>query len=392
MATAHSANPNSDSIQQENFHYNSQVKKRLCKWRDDFEAANAGAKLNYSAIAEKMEMEFGITTSPQKISAIFDTQSKREVKLQELAALCHIFNIPMEEICGFEKTPVSDIERLNLLRFKSTKHSTIRHLKNPYYNGRYYCYYFRPKHFQDKLKPVGESDIEEAMLDIDIEKGNTIVKLTEMKVGKNFYGNETSQSFTLTGKLYHFENTDMAYSFISDENGRRAMALMFTYLNLSADTRYYITVGMMTFAANQTHVPLFQKMAVFRIRQKIYEDIEQANVIRGILALNTCPIVLDQETLDQLIAEDEAIGRLVAKEKALKNCYVFSEAAIRSASYFIHDDDAKMQKMLKLRKNSLYPAHEIVSEPDYFADFIKHYQQAQLERDPELKHSIQDPY
>jgi hypothetical protein len=37
-----------------------------------------------------------------------------------------------------------------------------------------------------------------------------------------------------------------------------------------------------------------------------------------------------------------------------------------------------MQKLLKLRRNSLYPAHEIVADPDYFADFIKHYQQSQL--------------
>jgi hypothetical protein len=38
-----------------------------------------------------------------------------------------------------------------------------------------------------------------------------------------------------------------------------------------------------------------------------------------------------------------------------------------------------MKKLLKIRSSSLYPAHEIVSEPDYFADFIKHYQQAQLQ-------------
>jgi hypothetical protein len=358
--------------------YNARVKERLIAWRDAFEEANCGAKLNYSAIADKMKHDFDITTSPQKISAMFDSQSQREVKLQEVAALCQIFNIPMQSICEYPKAPVSDMERLSLVKRKNAKQEGIRHLNNAFYEGQYYCYYFRPKHFHDKLKPVEESILEEAMLDIRIKHGNTVVTLTEMKVGKTFTGDKVPQSFVLTGNLYHFENTDMAYSFLTDETGRRAMALMFTYLNLCADIRFYITVGMMTFATNQTHVPLFQKMAVFRVRQKVHEDPKQAELVRGILALNTCPIVLDEETMDRLVAEDEDLASLIAREKALKKCYVFSEAAIRSGCFFIQDDDVKMQKLLKLRRNSLYPAHEIVSEPDYFADFIKHYQQSQL--------------
>jgi hypothetical protein len=85
----------------------------------------------------------------------------------------------------------------------------------------------------------------------------------------------------------------------------------------------------------------------------------------------------------RLMEEDEDIRKLIGPEKALKKCYSFSEIAIRSASYFIRNDDEKMRLLLKLRKNSLYPAHEIIAEPDYFADFIKHYQQQQLRERPE---------
>ena len=194
-------------------------------------------------------------------------------------------------------------------------------------------------------------------------------------------------SFTLTGNLYHFENPDMAYCFLADELGRRAMALMFTFLNVSSDIRYYLTAGMLAFSINQTHVPLFQKIAMFRVRQDIHNDPEAADVIRGILALNTCPIILDKETLDQLVAEDEDMRKLVSEEKAMKTCYVFSEAAVSGNAFFIRDEDEKMRKILKLRKSSLNPAHEIVSDPDYFADFIKHYQQRQLpvRPDPEAE-------
>lgn len=363
--------------------YNAHVKQKLIAWRDAFEKANCDAKLNYSAIAERMERDFGISTSPQKISAMFDRQSSREVKLQELAALCQIFNIPIQDICEYPGAPSSDMDVSGLISRKNGKRNAVRHLNNPFYQGRYYCYYFRKKHFQDKLKPVEESDISESIMDIQIENGNTTVTLTENKVTSNFFGDQVAHAFTLTGKLYHFENTDMAYSFITDTTGRRAMALMFSFLNLSADVRYYMTMGMMTFAMNQTHVPLFQKMAVFRVRQDVYNDPEQADVVRGILALNTCPIILDEETMLRLMEEDEDIRKLISPEKALKKCYNFSETAIRSASYFIHDDDAKMRLLLKLRKNSLYPAHEIIAEQDYFSDFIRHYQQNQLRERPE---------
>lgn len=370
-----------DSISNEEsseWNYNASIKRKLIAWRNAFETANCDAKLNYAAIAQKMEEDFRITTSPQKISAMFDPLSKREVKLQELAALCQIFNIPIQDICEYPNAVASDLELSRLVSRKNAKRPIIKQLSNPFYEGRYYCYYFRPKHFQDKLKPVEESDIEEALLDICINNGQTTVTLTEMKTSKTFWGDQVLPSFTLTGKLYHFDNTDMAYSFITDATGRRAMALMFTFLNISADIRYYMTVAMMTFSANQTHVPLFQKMAVFRVKQDIHNNSEVSDTIRGILALNTCPIMIDEESLSQLITEDEYIRKLISPEKALKKCYVFSEAAIRSDSFFIHDEDEKMQKILKLRKNSLFPAHEIVSEPDYFADFIKHYQQRQM--------------
>ena len=360
------------------WNYNTAIKERLVRWRNEFEAANCGAKLNYAAIAQRMEEDFHITTSPQKISAMFDPVSRREVKLQELAALCQIFHIPMQDLCAFPNAAASDLELSGLVSRKNARNLAIKQLNNPYYQGTYYCYYFRPKHFRDRLKPVEESDIEEAILEISIKDGQTTVTLQEMKARKTFYEDQMLPSFTLKGKLYHIDDTDMAYSFITDATGRRVMALMFTFLNISADIRFYMTIAMTTFSANQTHLPLFQKMAAFRVRQDVYGNRAVSDTIRGILAMNTSPIMIDEETLAQLTAEDEDLRKLISPEKALKKCYVFSEAAIRSDSFFIHDEDEKMQKMLKLRKNSLYPAHEIVAEPEYFADFVKNFQKRQL--------------
>lgn len=364
-------------FENEKFNYNKHVKKNLRKWRDDFEIEYC-SRLNYSAIAQKMQDDFGITTSPQKISAMFETEiepaASREVKLQELVALSQMFNIPLQNIYEYPNAVAySDIECSSLLKpNKKNGHSSVNQLSNRFYIGNYYCYYFKAKHYDDQLTPIETSTIEEAKMTISIENGHSVVTLQEMKTNKTFNG-ELMPSFTLTGKLYLFENTNIAYSFIRDASGRRAMALMFTYINLSADIRYYMTVAVMTFSLNQTHSPLFQKMAVFK-EQQDYSNAKTEEILRGILALNTSPLVIEKKTLENLIEQDETLKELVSSEKALKECYVFSESSIRSNAFCITDNNEKTQKMLCLRKNSLLPAREIVSEPDYFADFIRQYQ------------------
>lgn len=355
--------------------YNTAIKERLSRWREAFEASS-GLKLNISAIANLMQERFHITTSPQKISAMFDISSTREVKLAELVALAQIFDIPLWDICSYPNAPSSGIDLHKLVGRSNSATPAVRQLSNPYYAGEYRCYYFKPKHFADRLKSVEESSIEEATLTIEQKGGRTTVTLRERKHNTSFYG-ETMPAFTLTGTLYLFENTGMAYCFLSDETGRRAMALMFQYLNLSADVRYYITAGMMTFSVNQTHEPLFQKMAIFRVPQNL-DNAEEMEILRGILALNTTPIALDEETLVRLTEEDERICRLISPEKALKKCCLFSEAAIRSDAFFIQDEYEKMELLLRVRKHSLYPAHEVVSESDAFADFVRRLQQRQM--------------
>lgn len=363
---------------EEEWNYNTTIKKRLIAWRKEYEKENCDAKLNYAAIAQKMEEDFHIRTSPQKISAMFDPISKREVKLPELAALCQIFNIPMQDICAYPNVVTSDLDRTRLTSRKNSKNDSIKQLDNVFYEGRYYCYYFNTKHYLDKLKPVEESDIEEAMMDISIKTGETIVTLKENRMTKTFYGDNIVPSFTLTGKLYHLENPNVAYSFLSDPSGRRVMALMFTFINVSADVRYYIEMAMMTFSANQIHLPLFQKMAVFRVKQDIHQNQEISDTIRGILALNTSPIIIDEETLMRLMEENDYLKKVITPSKALKKCYVFSEAAIRSDLFFIQNEDLKTQLLLMLRKNSLAAAHEIISNHESFVAFIKHFQQNQM--------------
>jgi len=357
--------------------YNAVVKARLDDWRKKFETHN-NVRLNYAAIAEKMK-KMGIHTSAQKIGAMFDPEKpEREVKLRELVALCKMFRIPMMEICDFSDFP-DHIDVAELVRGDGTKGEEIAQFTDKFYIGDYFCYTFEAKHYEDRIYPVQKSNLEESRLNISIEQGETIVTLSEMKATTSFYG-KAMPSFVLKGKLYHLKNTDMAYSFVSDPTGRRSAALFFSYLNLSDDVRYYMTVAKLGISTNQTHMPIFQKMAVFRERQNVYTNAEEADIVRGILALNTAPIILDEETIEELIREDEDFQRLLSTDRALKKCYAFSEMALRCEAFFIEDEYEKMKKMLKLRKNSMLAGYEVVYEPNNFADFIREYQKNQMNK------------
>ena len=365
----------------ENSDYNALVKKRLFKWRRDFEQALGEQTLNYSGITDMMFQRFHIKTSPSKIRAMLDGEPNREVKLSELVALAQIFDIPLWNICELPETSkdnkyTSDIDFSRLLKGKH-KDSGIHPLTNPYYANDYYCYYFNTRYHYDRLKSGKNGKIEEAKMTIDINEGRTIVTLQEIELNTTFCG-DPKPPFQFTGELKLLENSSIAYSFLSDKDALRAMALMFRYINLNYDLRHYIPVGMLTFSSNQIHEPLFQKMAVFRVRQD-YTNPQTSELLHGILSLNSAPLVIDNDTLQEL-RKDENFARLLSSDKAVfTNCSVFLESSIKSNAYFIQDENEKMNLLLQLRRNSLYPSHEIVSEAEPFTDFIMHYQMHQKE-------------
>lgn len=367
--------------EKENYDYNALVKKRLFKWRREFEQALGEQTLNYSGIADMMYQKFHIKTSPSKIRAMLDGEPHREVKLSELVALAQLFNIPLWSICEFpESTKENDDSGVDFSRLiKGGKHkdSAIHQLTNHYYNSDYYCYYFDTHPKEHLVRPVKNDKIEEAKMTIDIKEGRTIVTLEKTPSNTTFCGDPVPP-FKLTGELNLLENPSMAYSFITGKDGHRAMALMFRYFNLSYDIRYYIPVGMLTFSIDEIHEPLFQKMAVFRVRQD-YNNPKTADMLRGILSLNSAPLVIDNDTLTEL-RKDKRMERILSPDKAIFNhCSVFLESSIRSNSYFIPDENERMQLLLQIRSNSLYPSHEIISEPKYFNRFIKHHQMNQPE-------------
>lgn len=355
--------------------YNDFVKKKLRDWLTQFNAD--GFELNYKAIATNMKNVYHLATSEQKIRQMF-IESDREIKLGELVALTHMLNIPLSNFCEFPNTPAVTLERpWNYTKDK--ERSGISSFDDAHYNNRYYAYYFKPKHF-DRLElggknPVNGSAIEEAVIEIEKRNTETYVILKENTVTKDFYNKRTLDQFVLEGKLYLLENSQLAYSFITDSAGRRAIALMFEYKSFSKDILYYRTAAMLTLSLNETHTPLFQKIALFPIKQNLSDNINE-DILRGILSLNTGPIMVEKDVFDNAVDRhlypEYKLGELEPKEE--KTYYIFSEPAIRDS---IHNwtADESVKLLLKLREMSIFQSHEIVKETEYFHTFIKHYQQ-----------------
>ena len=101
-------------------------------------------------------------------------------------------------------------------------------------------------------------------------------------------------------------------------------------------------------------------------------------MLRGILALNSSPLLLDEDTIARL-EEDDVMRKLLSEGKSPKRYYAYNEAVLRD-SFTLPDSKERTRILLQLRKNSLYPAQEVVSETDAFTDFIKHYQVSQLHK------------
>lgn len=352
--------------------YNSLIKQRLSDWRNDLN--KHGKDIVYSILAEQMMSVYKIKTSAQKIAEMFDTTSNREIKLPEIVALSHMLNIPLGVLCDLPNAPSIGLETPWIK--EKTKSTGIHQLFNEFYDGEYYGYYFLPRHI-DRLdlngkNPVEAMPIEEVRIRIAEENGDSYVILEELTTKMDFYKKKELDKFILKGKLYLVERKNMAYSFISDNEGRRTVALMFEFKDHSKDILFYHTAAMMTISLNETPAPLFQKIAMFRIRQDLSNS-DNETVVRGILSLNTSPIMIEDSVFEEL-QKDERLAKLVPSET--RTYHLFSERALRDSNYNWSKEN--MEVILKLRKNSVLPAHEIVSEPEYFRNFIKEYQQSQF--------------
>lgn len=360
--------------------YNEKVKEALYEWKMKVE--EDCYRLNFESLSEKLEGN-GIYISAQLLRRMFNPDSDYKVPLKELVAVTQILGIPLNIVCKPFALSNINLETSGILkRRKTKKEEGIEYFFDLFYDGEFYAYYFKKKHLDsislNGKTPVEGMEIEEVRIRIKNTDNCTILELEELTPHLDFYNKKELSRFVLEGQLYTIRSK-MAYSFIKDPEARRTMTIMFNYKSYSKDIMFYRTAAMLTISTNEKQTPLFQKMAIFKERQDL-KNPEECDVIRGILALNSNPIMIEEDVFNEMCKNDKILERIkdIQKSKS-KSYYTFYESDLRNLQIPCQSEE-RMKTILKLRQHSCFSAHEIVSEPEYFGEFIKNYQQDQLEK------------
>lgn len=364
-----------DFIIRESDDINTIVKKRLAEWKYHLDQGGAYS-LNWSRMVDAMSLKYNINTTDKTLRSIFDLEEKARVSMEIIVALSELINYPLAMLCAIPGDADIDTDPDWLRNLKPVEKTGIINLQDDFYRGKYSGYFFEPKHYDrtelNRKNPVHGSKLKKVDMEIKDENGETVVVMKETDSQMNFFETDFLPNFEWKGRLNLLENVGIAYSFLLDANGRRAAFLMFEYQKYHKDILYYRTAAMMTFSLNEKHLPLFQKIVMLRVEQDISVQYKE-DIIRGLLSLNSSnPILIEKEYFDKEVENIEYslkdIKKDVLKEKAF---YVFSESDIRENESFNWDNEETIKNILKLREMSIYPAHEIVYEPEYLRTFIR---------------------
>ena len=357
--------------------YNRVVKLRLREWQQELK--NQGYELDFSMLATKMQLDYNINTTDQKLRAMF-ADNERKLQLAELVALCHMLRIPLQNLCELPNAPGRhfDLETapwIRRMRGMRTTEDTkgIALMRDPHYSGRFYCYYFYPKHFPELLEgnPVDQMKIEQAEINIAERDGSLFVTMDEKTNLVDFWGKRVLDEIELQGRLYLVERTHQAYCFLADQMGKRVVFLMFDYMEYSKEIMYYRTAAMLTISRNRQSTPLFQKMAMFRVRQDL-SDPKTETVIRGVLALNTGDILVKESVFESMKAADPVLGEINCPVEQYRTIPV-SEVLKRNPEDHQSFEDRRY-RLMQLRRASEFQAHEIVWEDEEHALYMKRMQ------------------
>ena len=350
--------------------YHEAIKKKLCQWRTKQENENL-MEIDFPMLVQRMQ-QYGVYTSEQKLKAMFALGNDRKIQLAEIVALCELLRFPLGDICALQRKPDETDFRYPWLKKKSdgtaAKIGEITALTDVHYHHEYHCVYFRTRYHSPLelggRKPAQAIPLKMVKLKIFMENGTSQAILTDE------YG------FQISGRVFLIERSRQIFVRLLDAKGLRFIHLLLPYRNYSVDPMYYRTAGMMTISYNDREAPLFQKMAMFRMKPDL-RDLATESLIRGILTLDSREIMIEEEDFEALIQEDEAFAELKDFVKP-KQYYVFREEDFANPKLSWNREE-RIRKLLHLRQMSELSAHEIVSDSEDLAKFLKEIQESKKE-------------
>lgn len=335
----------------------------------------AGFTVSFERLSDILLSQYSLEVSVQKLRKMFDTQDKnRKLQLVEVAAICDIFGISMNELCQFPTAPSRELNPSWLISKDKSAEPTQTMLGNPMFHGKYFCYYYKPKPLSNARLgnrfAAQETTIFSAEFEIEEKNGFSYATLTEKPKTQNSYMAHPEEESVYTGKVYLLENPNQVYMMLQDKGGMHFMTLVFEYQNYAKSRMYYRTAAMITSSVFKKH-PLFERMVILREKLDL-SDKNHLKMLEGMLTLTSHKILVRKEVFDDLRKSCPNLNGLpCAQEEYL----VFNENEILN-HHSKMDYNQKKENILLLRRNSELPIQNVTVEDDDFHEMIRDFQQS----------------
>lgn len=348
--------------------YIKEVKKRLRMRRDELKE-HYSLELSINQMVKVMWERYKVRTTPSKLAAMFDPADQRSISLPELVAACEVLGLNLSEVTALT---IHNPEEFSVWRKTpgEPRKTGVAPIDNPFYFGRYFGYYFRPKKFSGQLSgEQSESEVQPIWVgELEIQKigERTRAKFLEQGQGERFDQSGQLPGLELTGDVYLLGHMNQVYVLLSDETGNRHMNMLFNYYNLSKDVLYFKIGSVLSVSVNQYRRPVFQRMALFREKLNL-EVPEIEEVLRGILTMSDDELLVEAEKFEQMKKDDPMLSQFHCEKKSY---YVFNEPGLfyqRTAMSY----NQKAERIMKLKNASTAAAIHTVEEQEGFSQYAK---------------------
>ena len=334
----------------------------------------AGFTVNFERLSDILLSQYSLEVSVQKLRKMFDTQDKnRKLQLVEVAAICDIFGISMNELCQFPTSPSRELNPSWLISKDKSAEPTQTMLANPMFHGKYHCYYYKPKPLSNARLgnrfAAQETTIHSAELEIEEKNGFSFATLTEKPKTQNLYMAHPEDESVYSGKVYLLENPNQVYMTLQDKGGMHFMTLVFEYQNYSKSKMYYRTAAMLT-SSNINKMPIYEKMVILREKLDL-SDKTHLELIRGMLTLTSHKVIVKKDVFKSMCGIRSELKEL---PYSLEEYFVFNENEILNHHCDL-DYNTKKSDILFLRQNSELPVQSVTVEDEDFHEMIRDFQQ-----------------
>lgn len=363
-------NINEDVINWNRDEVSKYIKTKLCDHVDTIREMT-GLELNISGLCHALAKK-GFSDSKPTVASYFNPEDPRMVRVDLLWEICTILGINISDVLPPQKTGhIGDIWKGSNDDIHSFKTRV-----SPFYEGEYYCYYFRPTHLLENVKrnrsETEDQPIRQGVLSLEHIETYTKACFREIELEKDYSKTHVLPSFELLGSAKYFVNMNQVYISLSEPNGHRNMEIMFPYIHLTKDVLYSQVAAVFNVSGNLHRLPTLQKMALFRKELDLQNE-ETSNILRGILSLNTNEILVEKEKFEKLVKELPAISEFPRNRELY---YVFNESIIYDSPLSL-DYTEKVELLMKLRNISSSPAIYSVSENERYNVFSRNFQYKQ---------------